>query len=49
MLFSALKRLKIRLQFTGWLQYAPTALLSLVGFLAAAVASLLGYAWRAFL
>ena len=42
MLLSALNRLKIRLQFTGWLQYAPPAVLSLICFLAGAAASLLG-------
>jgi hypothetical protein len=41
-LYSSLKRLKLRLQFTGWLQYIPTAILTLALFLVAALARLLG-------
>jgi nitroreductase len=41
-LYSTLKRLKLRLQFTGWLQYIPTAILTLAFFLVAALARLLG-------
>ena len=39
---SALWRLKVRLQFTGWLQYGPNAVAVLVVFLAAAIAALFG-------
>ena len=42
-LYSFLKRPKLRLQFTGWLQYIPTAILALAFFLVAAFAYLLGY------
>jgi hypothetical protein len=42
-MFLFLKRLKVSLQFTGWLQYIPTALLSLVFFLIADFVRLLGY------
>ena len=42
MLYSFLKRLKLRLQFTGWLQYIPTAILALSFFLIAALAWSLG-------
>ena len=38
-----LKHLKLRLQFTGWLQYLPTAILTLALFLVVAFAHLLGY------
>ena len=30
MLYTNLKRLKVRLQFTGWLQYVPTAIFKLI-------------------
>ncbi len=43
MLYSFLMRLKLRLQFTGWLQYIPTAILALLFFLIAALAWFLGY------
>ena len=43
LLYSYLKRLKLRLQFTGWLQYIPTAILTLAFFLVAALARLLGH------
>jgi len=43
MLFSSIKRLKRRLQFTGWLQYIPTAILALILFLIATFAYLLGF------
>ncbi len=43
MLFSYLNRVKLRLQFTGWLQYIPTAILALAFFLIAAFAGLLGH------
>lgn len=40
---SYLWRLKLRLQFTGWLQYLPPTILALLFFLIAALASLLSY------
>jgi nitroreductase len=40
--FTMIWRVKLRLQFTGWLQYIPFAAFSLVSFLAAALAHLLG-------
>ncbi len=39
---SLILRLKLRLQFSGWLQYIPTALIALVFLLIAALANLLG-------
>lgn len=41
-LFAVIWRVKLRLQFTGWLQYMPFSLLALVCLLAAGLASLLG-------
>lgn len=41
-LLTSLWRVKLRLQFTGWLQYMPSAILSLVLFFVAGVAGLLG-------
>lgn len=41
-LFAVIWRLKLRLQFTGWLQYIPVALLSFVFFLVAVVVHLFG-------
>jgi hypothetical protein len=41
-LISTLSHLKRRLQFTGWLQYIPTAILALTFLLAAAFTGLLG-------
>jgi len=41
-LFTMLWRVKLRLQFTGWLQYIPFALISLMFLLIAALARLLG-------
>ena len=35
--FTFIWRVKLRLQFTGWLQYIPTAMLTLVFFLVAAL------------
>ncbi len=43
MIYSFLKQLKLRLQFTGWLQYLPTGLLALVLFIIAGITSVLGY------
>ena len=40
--FTLIWRLKLRLQFTGWLQYTPFALLALLFFLAAELALLFG-------
>ena len=40
-MYSHLNRLKLRLQFTGWLQYIPTAMLALMMLLLAALTSLL--------
>ncbi len=42
MLVSFVKRQKHRLQFTGWLQYIPTAVLAVVCLVAAALANLSG-------
>lgn len=42
-MLSYLNRLKIRFQFTGWLQYAPIAILALVLFLVAALIRYLDY------
>jgi hypothetical protein len=47
MLYTNLKRLKVRLQFTGWLQYVPTAFLSLFLFLIANFIRLSGKTWVA--
>ncbi len=41
-IFTAIWRMKLRLQFTGWLQYIPSAILTLVFFLVAALARLIG-------
>ena len=41
-IFAKLWRLKLRLQFTGWLQYLPPALFSLLLFLIASLARLFG-------
>ncbi len=41
--FTTIWRLKLRLQFTGWLQYIPIAMLSLAFTLIAALARLLGH------
>jgi nitroreductase len=49
MLISFLKHLKLRLQFTGWLQYIPNAILLLAFFLVAALAWLLDYMSVAYL
>ena len=43
MFLSTLNRVKRRLQFTGWLQYIPTGLITLVFLLAAALARLFGH------
>lgn len=43
MIVSSLNRLKQRLQFTGWLQYLPIAVLSLMFFIAAASGWFFGY------
>lgn len=48
MVISQLNRLKLRLQFTGWLQYLPTAMLALLFCLIAAVTWLLGFARLAY-
>ena len=42
-LYSFLKRLKFRLQFSGWLQYIPTAILTLGFFFMALLVHLLGH------
>ena len=41
-IFTSIWRVKLRLQFTGWLQYIPFAMSALVFFLTAAFAHLLG-------
>lgn len=43
MIVSSLNRLKRRLQFTGWLQYLPIAMLSVVFFIVAALVWVIGY------
>ncbi len=43
MIYSCLKQLKLRLQFTGWLQYLPTGLVALVLLVIAQLVSMLGY------
>ncbi len=48
-MFSFLKRLKLRLQFSGWLQYIPTAILTLAFLLIAAIVSLFGHKTTAYL
>jgi nitroreductase len=45
---SFLKRLKLRLQFTGWLQYIPIAVLALIFLLVAAISWLLDFMPLAF-
>lgn len=42
MLLSYLNRLKIRFQFTGWLQYIPTGIFALIFFLITTIANMLG-------
>ena len=44
MLLSYLNRMKHRLQFTGWLQYIPTAIITLIFFTVAALVRLFGNA-----
>jgi nitroreductase len=48
MIYSYLKQLKLRLQFTGWLQYIPTGLLALILLFIAKIISILGYVSVAF-
>ncbi len=43
MIYSYLKQLKQRLQFTGWLQYFPTGFLALILLLIAKIISILGF------
>ncbi len=47
MISSYLKKLKHRLQFTGWLQYLPTGILALILLLIAKIISLAGFAYIA--
>lgn len=42
-LFTATWRIKLRLQFTGWLQYIPVLIFALVFFVIAGIIHLLGY------
>jgi len=43
MLLSLLKKLKLKLQFTGWLQYIPPAFLGCMSLLIAAISSIWGF------
>lgn len=47
MLLSYLNRVKVRFQFTGWLQYIPTAIFALVFFIIASCAQFFGLIWMA--